>query len=73
MASVPSMQKVSIQVKEPVLGLESSARKGLCRSTQKIWLWIELGCISDVRMSMRSSQQIEGIIVDNNSEGEESG
>ena len=40
---------------------------------QKIWLWTELGCNSDVRASVRSSQRIKGVYVDSNSEVEESG
>ena len=36
---------------------------------QKIWLWTELGCNSDVS----SSHMIKDVIVDNNGEGEESG
>ena len=39
---------------------------------QKIWLWTELGCNSDLRASVRSSQRIKGVIVDSNGEGEES-
>ena len=39
---------------------------------QKIWLWTELGCNSDVRTSVRSTQRIKGVIVDSNGEGEES-
>lgn len=31
---------------------------------QKIWLWTELGCNSDVRASVRSSHRIKGVIVD---------
>ena len=54
-----SMLMVSIQVKEPGLGLEYFVRKGLCRSMQKIFLWMELGCNCDVRASVRSSQRIE--------------
>ena len=56
-----SMLTVSIQVKESVLELEFSVRKRLCRSLQKIWLWTELGCNSDVRASVRSSQKIKGV------------
>ena len=48
-----SMLTVSIQVKEPGLGLEFSVRKGLCRSRQNIILWTELGCNSDVRASVK--------------------
>ena len=40
---------------------------------QKIWLWTEIGCNSDVRACVRSSQRIKGVIVDSNGEGEESG
>ena len=40
---------------------------------QKIWLWTDLGCISDVRASEKSSQRIKKVIDDCNSEGEESG
>ena len=40
---------------------------------QKIWLCTELGCNSDVRASVTSSQTIKGVIVDSNGEGEESG
>ena len=40
---------------------------------QKIWLCTELGCNSDVRASVSSSQPIKGVIVDSNGEGEESG
>ena len=40
---------------------------------KKIFLWTKLGCNSDVRASVRSSQRIKGVIVDNNGEGEESG
>ena len=68
-----SMLMVSLQVKEPGLGLGFSVRIGLCRSMQKIWLWTEFGCNSDVRASVRSSQRIKGVIVDSNGEGEESG
>ena len=39
----------------------------------KVWLWTELGCSSDVRVSGRSSQRIKGVIFDSNGEGEESG
>ena len=42
-------------------------------SKQKICLWTELGCNSDVRTSVRLSQMIKGVIVDSNGEGEESG
>ena len=68
-----SMLMVSIQVKEPGLGIEFSVCKCLCRSMQKIWLWTELRCNSDVRASVRSSQRIKGVIADSNGEGEESG
>ena len=40
---------------------------------QKIWLWTELGCNSDVRASVRSSQKIKGVIVNSKGEGEDSG
>ena len=40
---------------------------------QKMWLWTELGCNSDVRACVRYSQRIKGVIVDSNGEGEESG
>ena len=40
---------------------------------QKIWLRTELGCNSDVRLSVTSSQRIKGGLVESNSEGEESG
>ena len=39
------------------------------RSMLKIWIWTELGCITDVR----SSQRIKGVVVDSNGEGEDSG
>ena len=65
-----SMLMVSIQVKEPGLGLEFSERKGLCRSMQNIWLWTELWCNSDVRVCVRSSHRIKGVIVESNGEGE---
>ena len=39
---------------------------------QKIRLWRDLGCISDVRASEKSSQRIKGVIDDSNGEGEES-
>ena len=39
----------------------------------KIWFWTELGCNSNVMLSVKSSQRIKGILVDNNGEGEESG
>ena len=39
---------------------------------QKIWLWTELVCNSDVRASVRSSQKIKGVIVNSKGEGEES-
>ena len=73
MASVTSMLMVSLQVKEPGLGLGFTVRKSLCRSMQKLWLWAEFGCNSDVRASVRSSQRVKGVIVDINGEGEESG
>ena len=73
MASVTSMLMVSIQVKKPGLGLEFSIRKRLCRSMQIISLWTELGCNSELSASVRSSQRIKGVIVDNNGEGEQSG
>ena len=40
---------------------------------QKIWLWTELGCNSDVRASVSSSQRIKGVIVESNGECEEAG
>ena len=40
---------------------------------KKIWLRTELGCNSDVRTSVRSSQRFKGVIVDSNGECEESG
>ena len=40
---------------------------------QKIWLWTELGCNSDVRASVSSIHRIKGVIVDSNGEGLESG
>ena len=43
------------------------------RSMQKIWLWTQLGCNSDVRASVSSSQRIRGVIADSNGESEESG
>ena len=43
------------------------------RSMQKIWLWTELGCISDVRASVRSSQRIKRVTVDINGECEVTG
>ena len=38
----------------------------------KIWLETELGCSSDVRVSVRSNQRIKGVIADSNAEVEES-
>ena len=67
------MLMVSIQVKEPGLVFGFSVRKVLCRSLQKIWLWTELGCNSELRVSVRSSQRTKGVIVDSNREGEGSG
>ena len=40
---------------------------------QKIWLWTELACNSDVKASVRSSQRIKGVTVDSNGECEETG
>ena len=40
---------------------------------QKIWLWTELRCNSDVNVRVSSSNMIKEVIVDNNGEGEESG
>ena len=40
---------------------------------QKILLWTVLGCHSDMRVSVRSSQRIKAVIVDSNGEDEESG
>ena len=42
-------------------------------SMQKIWLWTELGCNSDVMSRVKSSQRIKGILVDSNGECEKSG
>ena len=43
------------------------------RSMGEIGLQLEFGSASDVRVSVRSSQRIKGVIVDSNGEGEESG
>ena len=40
---------------------------------QKIWLWTELACNSDVKASVRLSQRIKGVTVDSNGECEETG
>ena len=39
----------------------------------KIWLWTELGCNSNVMLSVKSSQRIKGFLVDSNGVGVESG
>ena len=35
----------------------------------KIWLWTELGCNSNVMLSVKSSQRIKGFLVDSNGVG----
>ena len=40
---------------------------------QKIWIWTELGCNSDVWACVRSCQRNKAVIDDSSGESEESG